>query len=131
MIEAIAHTADVRFRISASSLDNLFSEGLRALTGFMNPYWLRASASVEIEIEARDRTSLLIDFLNEALTKSHVRREAYDTIEFHSLEETSLRATLHGAAAESFEEDVKAVTYHEAELVQQDGVWSTMLVLDI
>ena len=49
---------------------------------------------------------------------------------FDRLTETELAATIIGTSAR-FEQDVKAVTYHEAEVRCENGVWSTMLVFDI
>jgi SHS2 domain-containing protein len=131
VFELIAHTADVRFLITSETLTALFADALQALTTFMQPEFLDETVTASLEIEANDTTSLLVDFLGEALTRSHVRREAYDDVSFESLTATSLRATLAGRRVSGFGEDVKAVTYHEAEVVQRDGRWSTMLVLDI
>jgi SHS2 domain-containing protein len=131
VFELIAHTADVRFRITSETLTTLFADALQALTTFMQPEFLDEAVTASLEIEANDTTSLLVDFLGEALTRSHIRREAYHDVRFASLTATSLRATLAGRRVSGFGEDVKAVTYHEAEVVQRDGRWSTMLVLDI
>lgn len=131
MFELIAHTADVRFRITSDTLAGLFADSLRALTDFMQPERLEDAVTASIELDAADTTSLLVDFLGDVLTRCHVSREAYDEVTFASLDATSLRATLRGRRVRGFEEDVKAVTYHEAEVVQRDGTWSTNLVLDI
>jgi len=129
--ESIAHTADVRFRITSETLEGLFIDALYALTDFMQPEWLDEPVTAAIELDATDTTSLLVDFLGEVLTRCHVRREAYTEVVFESLNATSCRAALKGRNVRGFGEDVKAVTYHEAEVVQRDGSWSTMLVLDI
>jgi len=42
-----------------------------------------------------------------------------------------IEADLTGFAPAEFDEDVKAVTYHEAEVRHGNGLWSTMLVFDI
>ena len=131
MFELIAHTADVRFRITSETLEGLFIDALHALTDFMQPEWLAEPAEARIEVDAGDTTSLLVDFLGDVLTRCHVRREAYTAVTFATLDATSCRATLTGRKVRGFGEDVKAVTYHEAEVVQRDGRWSTMLVLDI
>jgi len=129
--ESIAHTADVRFRVTSESPEGLFADALRALTDFMQPEWLDEPVTASIELDAIDTTSLLVDFLGEALTRCHVRREAYSEVVFESLTATSCHAALNGRKVRGFGEDVKAVTYHEAEVVQRDGGWSTMLVFDI
>src|SRR5437868_11961300 len=94
--ESIAHTADVRFRITSETLEGLFADALRALTEFMQPEWLDEPVTAPIELDAIDTTSLLVDFLGEVLTRCHVRREAYMEVAFESLNATSLRAALQG-----------------------------------
>ncbi|HJW93524.1 MAG TPA: archease [Thermoanaerobaculia bacterium] len=131
MHELIAHTADVRFRIASETLEGLFAEAVAALTEFMQPAFIDDVVSASFELDAIDTTSLLVDFLSEVLTRCHVRHEAYESVVFASLDALSLRASLRGRKARAFGEDVKAVTYHEAEVVQREGGWSTMLVLDI
>src|SRR4051812_34016293 len=107
------HTADIRLRVAAASLEELFAEAVLALMGVMQPVGAGGEAvSAEIEVEAADVTALLVDFLNEVLTRAHIERAAFTDTEFASLSETSLRAIIRGARCEGFEEDVKSVTYH-------------------
>ena len=84
-----------------------------------------------IAVQSPDRTSLLVDFLSEVLTQSHLAREMYDDVEFEELSETYCVATIRGYSPAQFEQDVKAVTYHEADVRYENGMWSTTLVFDI
>ncbi|HVT44657.1 MAG TPA: archease [Thermoanaerobaculia bacterium] len=131
MIELVPHTADVRMRISGSSLEELFSEGARGLFEVLAPRALAERAQRRIEVEANDTTSLLVDFLNEVLWNALVSREAYESVHFEELTEKRLVAELHGHLVEGFGDDVKAVTYHEAEVRRSNGLWETLLVLDV
>jgi len=125
------HTADVRIRVAAAALDELFIDTVRALTAVMHPAGAGAAVSAEIELDAPDATALLVDFLNEVLTRAHIERAAFTETRFASLSETALRATVTGARVETFGEDVKSVTYHEAAVVRVEGEWTVTLVLDI
>lgn len=132
MFEIIQHTADVRMRVAAPSREALFADALRGLMSVMQPEAITTNAVVAaIAIDAPDTTVLLVDFLNEALTRAVVRRDMYTSAEFGSFTDTSLVATLSGVSVGGFREDVKAVTYHEAEVELRDGEWSTNLVFDI
>lgn len=126
------HTADIRVRVEAGSPGDLFREALAALMHVLGPVVVsRERVAREIAVDAPDLTALLVDFLNEALGLALVHRETYDSVRFEVLGETSLRGTLEGTPA-SFSEEVKAVTYHEAEVVRRpDGTCSTTLVFDI
>jgi SHS2 domain-containing protein len=85
-----------------------------------------------IALEAVDATALLIDFLNEVLLASHIHKEVYNEVIFKRLSERSLEARLSGFIAKSLGEDIKAVTYHEADVKKKkDGTWETMLIFDI
>ncbi|MGE5443248.1 MAG: archease [Ignavibacteriales bacterium] len=56
----------------------------------------------------------------------------YNEVTFKTLSPHSLEAILRGFTASSFDEDIKAVTYHEAEVKEtEDGKWETMIVFDI
>ncbi len=131
-IELIEHTADVRLRVTARTVEELFREALRGTMGLLHPERGKRAVHREIAVEAADSTSLLVDFLNEALSSAHANREAYDDVAFASLTETRALARLTGTDALAFAEDVKAVTYHEADIRRDsDRNWSTTLVFDI
>lgn len=131
--EIVQHTADVRVRVTAKTLPELFEESLQALMEVMHPeHRNEETVRDTISIESVDTTALLIDFLNEALLRCHVRQHTYTSASFPSLTTTSLQATLTAVPVARFGEDVKAVTYHEADVRQTAaGGWTTMLVLDI
>jgi SHS2 domain-containing protein len=132
MYEILQHTADVRLRVTASSLEELFADALRGLMEVMHGASVAGGEETEsIELDSVDLTALLVDFLNEALVRAVVRRRTFTGASFESLGETHLSATLTSVPAVSFDEDVKAVTYHEAEVRRSGEGWTTMLVLDI
>jgi SHS2 domain-containing protein len=132
MYELLQHTADIRMRVRASSREELFAEALRGLMAIADPQGVTDDAvQADVHVEAHDTTALLVDFLNEALTRSHVHRETYGNVVFHELTDVSLRAALSGFRVVSFGEDVKAVTLHDAEVRHDGDTWSTELVLDI
>ena len=132
MFELIHHTADVRVRVTAPSIDELFRDAVRGMYAVMRGVAGGTSIEREIVVEdSADRTALLVDFLNEVLGRAHIGRERFDEMTFTRLDETSLTAKLTGTAPAEFEEEVKAVTYHEAEVRFAGGEWETMLVFDL
>ena len=133
--ELLEHIADVRILAKGSDFNNLFSAALSGLCEVIIPGWqMRAKELIifkKLKIESVDITSLLIDFLSEVLSLSHQDKCLFCEVKFEHLAESSLEAEIRGFEVEKFEEDVKAVTYHEAEVVSIDGVYQTMIVLDI
>lgn len=133
MHEFLHHTADVRLTVRAGSYEELVREAMEALFEFVGGGAARIDdwRTFEVRLDAPDRTFLLVDFLNEALTLSHIHGLVFtvDAMEVGRLEMT---AKLRGAIPARFSEDVKAVTYHEAEVKENaDGSWQTQLVFDI
>jgi SHS2 domain-containing protein len=132
MYEIVQHTADVRMQVSAASQEELFAEAVRGLMNLVEPEGIqKRQVRAQIHIAAPDLTSLLVDFLNEVLTRCHIRREVYPRVVFPSMTAVALDAELEGHPVAGFAEDVKAVTYHEADVRERDGLWTTTLVFDI
>jgi SHS2 domain-containing protein len=134
MYEIVQHVADIRLRVTAPTLPELFRDAMRGMYAIMRGEPERAGSEVRREIlvdDSADTTALLVDFLNEVLHRAHVGRELFHDALFSRLEERSLTAELSGIAPATFEEDVKAVTYHEADVRREGDEWTTMLVFDI
>lgn len=132
MFEVIAHTADIRIRVTSPSLEDLFRDAVKGLMSVMRPQGDRGSRrSLSVHVDSPDTTSLLIDFLNDVLTRCAIEREKVRSFAIGKLAETSIDATIDLHGVDHFEEDVKAVTYHEAEVRRTDHGWTTMLVFDI
>ena len=131
--ELIHHTADVRVRVTSATLEDLFRDAVRGMYAVMRgePRSIeRVRRTIAVD-DSADTTALLVDFLNDVLNRAHIGRELFDEVTFTRFDETSLTAELHGTADAEFEEDVKAVTYHEAEVRFVNGEWTTMLVFDL
>ncbi len=129
--EIIPHTADVRLLLTADSFAGLFRDGVLGLMRIVGGKGKGELVERKIEISANDRTSLLVDFLNEVLTTLQINREIYETVEIENLGEKKVMARLSGHKIDRFTTDVKAVTYHLAEVKNENGQWSISLVLDV
>lgn len=131
MFAVAQHTADIRIEISAASPEDVFADGVRGLMEVMKPEVAGDAVTVTVEVESPDLTALLVDFMNEILLRCHIRRQAFDP-ESILLDENSVVARLRATPVIRFEEDVKAVTYHEADVRRNDdGSWTTTIVLDV
>jgi SHS2 domain-containing protein len=132
LFELVPHIADVRVHVTADTLEDLFRDAMRGMYEVMHahPGDERVERRIAVH-DSADTTSLLVDFLNEVLGRAHVGREMFTEAVFTRFDPTSLEATLTGVTPASFDEDVKAVTYHEAEVRRDERGWTTMLVFDI
>ncbi|HUP62960.1 MAG TPA: archease [Thermoanaerobaculia bacterium] len=132
MYELLPHTADIRLRVTAESFEELFADAMHGMYAAMRAHPDGGAVQRVIRVDdSADTTSLLVDFLNEVLARAHVARELFTAVRFTRLEERSLEAELTGVAPASFDEDVKAVTYHEADVRRDGDRWTTTLVFDI
>lgn len=130
----LEHTADVRLHLEGSNLEELFVDGLRGVFEFLRPSSSSSATRVErgITVDSSDITALLVDFLGELVRLASTYKEAYSRIIFDELSSSSLRATLIGEKVSEFGDDIKAVTYHEANIVRNEqGQWETDIVFDI
>lgn len=132
----IPHVADVRLRIEADTMQELFAAALEGMAQISKRDFCATPRTFSLEhavsITAPDTTALLIDFLSEALTYSHVERAIFCKAKFAKLNPTALKAIIAGSKTNSFDKDIKAVTYHEAEVKENNkGHYETMIVFDI
>lgn len=86
----------------------------------------------KISIDSSDINALLVDFLSEVLYLSNIHKAVYWKINFGSFSDTHLEGETFGREVEGFEEDIKAVTYHQLEIKQrEDGYWEATVIFDI
>lgn len=134
--EFIPHTADVRIKAEGDTLEELFSAALEALcrvmhTGETYPSQDSKVISEEIRLQAPDTTALLVDFLSDALYAMHSNKAILNHISFQFIDQTSLDLVISGSTVDGFHEDIKAVTYHEADVKQTDKGFEAHFILDI
>jgi SHS2 domain-containing protein len=132
--ELLAHTADVRLRVVGSSPAELFTVALEGMAAIIAHDQCHPPFDVawEVSVASLDTTALLVDFLSAVLTQTQVTKTIFCRATFAVLTPTNVTARLEGRRALRFDEDIKAVTYHEANVIRgADGNWLTVLVFDI
>ncbi len=139
--EFIGHIADARMKIEGDTLEELFIAGMEGMFDFAKKGFCSGpadySVSETIKIYSTDATALLIDFLSELLTFSQEKKAVFCSVKFLNFETdghpmSSLEAEVSGAQVDSFDEDIKAVTYHEANIVKNaNGNFETTIIFDI
>lgn len=134
--EFLSHVADARMHVVGATCEEVFHAALSGMNEMLKHGFCvekhPSTIQLEVSLSSPDSTCLLIDFLSEVLTLSHIHNAIFCGIEIHELNEKELKLTLSGSAVTNFDNDIKAVTYHEANLCQnQDGEWETMLIFDI
>ncbi|MEE9296076.1 MAG: archease [Phycisphaerae bacterium] len=130
------HTADIALFAWGDSLESLFcaaAAGLYATVGELTCH--SETHNETLRFQAADVESLLHDFLAEL----HFRLETQDVcladFSFTRLDDTILHATADVARidrdASIFDHEIKAVTYHEVNIIRHDNRYEVTLILDI
>lgn len=142
--EAVAHTADIQIRVYGKTMKELFCNALIGMFQSVGPRSPECETiedrlvcndlpyAREITIKAHGYDNLLVDFLSQALTLSDIHDEVYLDVNFETLSDEELRATVYGVRITGFQNvEIKAVTYHKLHVQQLNGYWQTDVVFDI
>lgn len=131
--EFISHTAEIGLRLQAGSLADLFRAALEGMAEWLRPGLQRVvDTRAEIRVDAPLPETVLVDFLADALTRSHVEKAVFFDVEFRALDPLRVEATLLGRRVEAFDDDIKAVTYHGAGIREPEpGRYESEVIFDI
>ncbi len=130
------HTADLALYVWGVSLPDLFlaaGDGLYESIGQVETDG--DGEAVRLRFEAIDHVSLLQDFLSELLFRFETRGERVVDMTIESLDDRAM--VVRGCSRKVsisdsiLDREVKAVTYHDLEIVEADGRFEVTIVLDI
>lgn len=131
----LEHTADIRLQVQGDSLEELFMAAVEGMAEIVKPGACKdftPAKEKEITVSSPSVSHLLIDFLSEVLTHTHIDETVYCKVQMYELDESSARAKIVGEKVDMFDEDIKAVTYHEADVHKNDeGNYESLIVFDI
>lgn len=130
--ELLEHKADLKIRIYGQDLTKLFVNAGLAIAEQQNPAAVEPNKEWEtITIKSLDLNSLLVDWLNEILSRSDLNHKVYNNFQIEELSENHLRAQIAGQKVVQKQIDIKAATYHNLEIKKVDDHWQVVIILDI
>jgi SHS2 domain-containing protein len=130
--EEVEHTADLALKVHGHSLKEVFINAACGLFSLMADLEnLAPSVSREVHLEAPDRESLLVDWLNELLYLHEVEEEIYTRFEIETLSSTALSATVWATKMKASKLTVKAATFHDLEIKETEDGYMTTVVFDV
>lgn len=142
--ELLSHTADTKVRVFASCYEEIFQHALCAMFSFACPRLKHVNnaydvlscsilpCTTNVHIQAPERLSLLVDFLSYALCQGDIRNEAYFDARIKFVSETEICAVLCGDVIIGCDGvEIKAVTYHDLVIEQNEHGWYADIVFDI
>ncbi len=134
--ETFEHTADIGLVARGRTLEELFANAASGLVDLMvDPADLREETRLELTVSAPDREALLVAWLNELLYLLDAQGFVPRRSRILTLTDTTLTAELRGEridrARHHVRRMVKAATYHELRVAQQDGRWEARVIVDL
>jgi len=132
--EILEHKADLKIKVFGNTKEELFLNALLAMIDSMNPEIKNRDIETNrsVKIESLDLSSLLVDFLSEVLYLSQINSEAYFKVKFSKFVDTELEGEISGNKAERFGEDIKAVTFHDLNIIlSENKTWEATIIFDI
>jgi SHS2 domain-containing protein len=126
----IEHTAEIELEIEDDSPEAVFTEALVAFGELLTEHRGGEPVSHAVELSAADHAALLADWLNELVYLADTDGFVPERVEALTLSVGKLDARIGGQRGVP-RNPVKAVTYHDLELREIDGVWRARLVLDV
>ena len=138
-VTELDHTADVGMSVRAASLRELFH---RAAVGMFHLVYADETGSAPsprpdgldrpIVVEAVDVEALLVRWLRELLYLDESEAARYVDATLDDVAETRLEGTIRtGSSPTRPVRELKGVTYHDLEVVGEDGGWRARIVFDV
>jgi len=142
--EFLEHTADLKFRATGGTLDECFENSARALwTAILKLETVTPMEQREIVSEATSLEVLLHDFLSELLFLFETQEMVFNDFRVKIRGDVKIRkdssyilnATVGGEKINperhKIETEIKAITYHEMLIVEDEEGWSATVLCDI
>jgi SHS2 domain-containing protein len=129
----IEHTADRALMIYGSDLQELLINAAGGMNSLLvqeyNDFSLQEEKSVELD--AIDSESLLVEWLSELAFWAETELLVFHKFDLHSVSPTHIKATVRGNRVAQLENHIKAVTYHNLEIIQTDAGLTVTVVFDV
>ena len=130
----ISHTADVKIRAHAPTLEALFSETFNALMQVLYGAFRREGTVREIRVESADNESLLLDFLSEVLFVSEVEGLVFSDARI-SINGSRLTAELSGEPFDPIRHsggsEVKGISYSGLSITHDANGYMLDIIFDV
>lgn len=134
--EILDHTADVGIKSYGNTLKEAFENAAAGMFSLITDLdVIKMELSDEIFVEAEDRESLLVEWLNEIIYNFEVEYKAYKRFKIVDWDgEHHLRAIVYGEPLDlgrhQIKSQIKACSYHMLKIEHGD-LWSAQVIFDV
>lgn len=129
----IDHTADWALWVYGRTLADLFVHAAQGMTHLMaaDPDAIPLTETRRIELDAYDAESLLVDWLTELAYWAEAEQFVGRLFDVTTHSPTHLSATVHGGQAAELQKHIKAVTFHNLEIIETAVGLEVTIVFDV
>jgi SHS2 domain-containing protein len=129
------HTADLGIHVRGEDLKDLFETAARALMHLMIGGESQAETTdMKITVSGQDLPDLLVRWLGEILYLFEGEDLVVTFIHIDSLSLTRLDAALKSVpfdpTVHEIHSEIKAVTYHQVQVIKKESVWEAQVIFD-
>lgn len=131
--EEVDHTADTALHFWAPDFETLLVHAGRGVAWVLSgqvpsgPYPIRK----HLALKAFDRESLLVAFLGELAYWAETGREIFLNFEFERITDRRLSVLAEGIRVPALKTVIKAVTYHDLEIMETERGLEATVVFDV
>lgn len=129
------HVGEWRLALRADSCEELFAEAARVVARACGRPRGEPGPWEPVALAARDRATLLADWLNELIGRSEIAARAYGELRRLQLTdaggEARLTAEVRGSPVPRWRSPLKAATYHGLALGRVGPRWAATVLLDV
>jgi SHS2 domain-containing protein len=131
--EEVEHTADWALRVRGRDLRELLIHAARGMAHLLvlDPAAVPADIERHIELDALDAESLLVEWLSELAYWAEADMLVFRDFDLTHVSADHLEAVARGGQVTSMQKHIKAVTYHNLEIVKTDHGLETTVVFDV
>ena len=134
--EYIEHTGDLGFKAYGKTLQELFINAARALFHVLvSPETIEEKEKRGVTVEAAALDELMVSWLGELLYLFDTQGLLLKGFEIKMLTENRLEATVRGEAMDprrhEIKTGIKAITYHQLYVREENGLWRAQVILDL
>ncbi len=128
--EEVEHTADWALRVRGRDFRELLVNAARGMSRLLVSDLSAIPTDVErrFELDAFDDESLLVEWLSELAYWAEAEMLVFREFELSQVAPDRLEAVVRGGPVPSLQKHIKAVTYHNLEIVEtEDGLEATVV----
>jgi len=134
--ELIDHTADFGIRFFGTDAADLFRNGALALTDLMTDARLvKSTHACHVQVSGADWQDLMVNWLRELLYLWAGEEKFIQDVDIQSIRENDVEAIVrvetYSPQRHVLKNEIKAVTYHQIQVLDSGKGWQAQIIFDV